>query len=275
MQAWLTRGVILFFIAFAPPAWSNDFKAVHGLNDPDIFEFHSSELDRPFNILVRLPMGYDPTKESMPTLYLLDGGHTFPMLASYYQYLAFGEEVPDIIIVGISYGADSFIEGNYRGSDFTAPAKSRVHYGGAPIFQTFLKDELLPHIEKKYRSDPEKRMIFGQSLGGQFVLYTAQTQPSLFWGHVASNPALHRNLDFFLKNRSPANKSSSLLFVASGTEDEQRFRVPAVQWMNHWRKVTDKPWQLKAVDLQSHGHFSAAPAAFRGGLTWFFRETGH
>lgn len=263
----------LFLFLFTAPIQANDFEATQGLNNPDVFSLRSTELERSFNILVRKPLGYDSNDESLPTIYLLDGGTTFPMLAAYYQYLAFGEELPDAIIVGISYGAFSVADGNFRGSDFTAPAESRAHYGGAGKFQTFLKNELLPHIEANYRSDPEKRIIFGQSLGGQFVLYTAQTQPNLFWGHVASNPALHRNLDFFTINRPATAQSNSLLFVSSGTHDEQRFRVPAVQWMEYWRGVSSKPWKLKTIDLQNHGHFSAAPAAFRQGLRWFFSES--
>lgn len=264
------RFVILLLLFLNSPVRSDDFKSLQGLNNPDVFSLHAPNLDRSFNILVRLPIGYETVKSPLPTLYLLDGGHTFPMLSAYYQYLAFGEEVPEMIIVGISYGADAFEDGNFRGSDFTAKAESRAHYGGAPMFQSFLKDELLPHIEEKYRSDSDKRMIFGQSLGGQFVLYTAQTQPSLFWGHIASNPALHRNLDFFLQSLSPVDKTNSLLFVSSATNDEQQFRVPAIKWMKHWQLASDKPWQLKTVDLSGHGHFSAAPAAFRQGVNWFF-----
>ncbi len=272
MASVMIRSIFLFFLFLGSPALSSDFKFLQGLNNPDMFQIAAPELGRSFNIYVRLPTGYNESKSLFPTMYLLDGGHIFPMLSTYYQYLAFGEEAPDMIIVGISYGADAFDDGNYRGTDFTAKAESRAHYGGASMFQTFLKDQLLPHIEKKYRSDPAKRMIFGQSIGGQFVLYTAQTRPSLFWGHIASNPALHRNLEFFLQNLSPKTKTDSLLFVSSGTEDDERFRVPAVRWMEHWKQAPDKPWRLKTIDLPGHSHFSAAPAAFRAGLKWFFSD---
>ncbi len=270
MPSIMIKGITLCFLFFAPPALSNDFKFLQGLNNPEMFQVDAPELGRSFNVFVRLPTGYTESTPLLPTMYLLDGGHTFPMLSTYYQYLAFGEEAPDMIIVGISYGADAFEDGNYRGSDFTAKAESRAHYGGAPQFQAFLKDELLPRIESTYRSNPEKRMIFGQSIGGQFVLYTAQTRPSLFWGHIASNPALHRNVDFFLQSLSPGNQTASLLYVSSGTKDDERFRLPAVRWMEHWQQQTDKPWRLKTVDLPGHSHFSAAPAAFRGGIKWFF-----
>lgn len=271
MRIALSKGFIILWLSiFALPSWPSDFKVFQGLNNPDVFQIKAAQLDRPFNIIVRVPQGYQSDGPPLPTLYLLDGGHTFPMLASYYQYLAFAEEAPDIIIVGISYGADAFQDGNFRGTDFTAKAVSRAHYGGAPKFQSFLKNDLMPYIEGNYNSDSSKRMIFGQSLGGQFVLYTAQTQPSLFWGHIASNPALHRNLNFFLQNNESSLKTDSFLFVSSGTEDNERFRVPALQWISHWQVQSNKPWQLKTDNLEGHGHFSAAPVAFRNAIRWFF-----
>ncbi len=254
--------------AAAEPA-AKDY--MHGLNGAFFHEFESAVVGRPFGIHVRLPENYEESR-LYPTIYLLDGGVLFPMLGGYYRYLNLAGDVPDMIVVGLAYPGNSFPKGNTRGGDFTAPAASASHYGGAPQFQSFLKDELLPYIEKKYRSDPAKRMIFGQSLGGQFVLYTAQTEPSLFWGHIASNPALHRNLEFFLQNLPTNNKTDPLLFVSSGTEDDARFRTPAMRWMEHWQQTADKPWQLKTIDLPGHNHFSAAPAAFREGLKWFFSD---
>ena len=109
----------------------------------------------------------------------------------------------------------------------------------------------------------------GQSLGGQFVLYTAQTRPDLFWGHIASNPALHRNLDFFLTTR-PASASQSKLFVASATGDSPQFREPALRWIEHWSRDDALPWQLQVVHLEGHSHMSAPPASFRQGLHWLF-----
>jgi predicted alpha/beta superfamily hydrolase len=107
-------------------------------------------------------------------------------------------------------------------------------------------------------------VVFGQSIGGQFVLYTALTRSALFWGHIASNLALHRNLPFFLERFSYAQETgSSKLFVSSGTLNDPQFREPAQKWIRHWNARTKKPWQLKTVDLEGHTHMSAPPAAFR------------
>ena len=81
-------------------------------------------------------------------VYLLDGGVTFPLLSAYYHYLLIGEELPELILVGISYGSDRFAEGNYRASDFTAPADDREWWGGAPRFQAMLEGELLGSLRR-------------------------------------------------------------------------------------------------------------------------------
>ncbi len=243
---------------------------LQGLNHPHYFKLEAPQAERSYHIYVRLPEDYANKDKRYPAVYLLDGGHTFGMLASYYRYLNFAEEVPDMIVVGISYGADGFQNGNFRGTDYTAPAQSREHYGGATSFQFFLKNNLIPRIEKQYRADSKRRIIFGQSLGGQFVLYTAQTDPSLFWGHIASNPALHRNLDVFLNQLSETGLPASYLFVANGSDDDERFSIPGNAWINHWNSVVEKPWHLKTVVLPGHGHFSAAPQSFRQGLRWLF-----
>jgi predicted alpha/beta superfamily hydrolase len=176
--------------------------------------------------------------------------------------------------VGISYGASTFEEGNYRSTDYTAPSTERAFWGGAAVFQQLLQDELLPMIENTYRANPQRRVIFGQSLGGQFVLFSALTKPELFFGHIASNPALHRNLPFFLEwqgqNEMPVNASH--VFVSSGVYDDARFREPSLKWMEHWQKTNAKPWLLETQTLAGQTHMSAAPEAFRQGLAWLFSD---
>lgn len=249
-----------------------DTRYLPAFGDSRYEHFRSTVIGRDFHIFVRLPDDYDQSADTQyPTIYLLDGGVQFPMLSTYHWYLGLADEVPDAIIVGISYGAIDFTDGNYRSTDFTAPAEDRDYWGGAAKFRRFLGDELIPHIESNYRARDDRRIIFGQSLGGQFVLYTALTEPDLFWGHIASNPALHRNLAFFLQRHS-SSRSASKVFVASGSLDEPRFRGPALEWMEHWSKIDDKPWQLGTMTLDGHTHLSAPPASFREGLAWLFAD---
>jgi predicted alpha/beta superfamily hydrolase len=259
-------------LVISVPAAAVDTQYMQGIGNTRYHHIESEIVGRGYHIYVKLPDDYDEAGETRyPTVYVLDGGALFPLFAAYYRYLNFGEEIPDSIIVGISYGSDSVEEGNFRSTDYSAPSEEREYWGGAGNFQGFLRDELIPFIEVRYRSRPDRRIVFGQSMGGQFVLYTALTQPDLFWGHIASNPALHRNLPFFLERHSYAQETGqSRLFVGSGTLDDPEFHEPAQEWIRHWNERTKKPWRFKTMNLEGQTHMSAPPASFRQGMRWLF-----
>ena len=263
----------LFLLAATSAAASVDTRYLYGLGDVRYHFVEAQEIGRGYHVYVMLPEGYDEDdNETFPTVYLLDGGALFPLMAAYSRYLNFAGEAPKAIYVGISYGSGDFRKGNNRSTDYTAKAEDRDYWGGAEPFQKFLAGQLLPLIEGTYRSQADRRIIFGQSIGGQFVLYTALTQPDLFWGHIASNPALHRNLPFFLQahSKQAADPTASRLFVSSSTHDEPRFREPALEWMTYWSARDNNPWQLKTVNLEGHSHMSAPPASYRQGMQWLF-----
>ena len=242
---------------------------MHGLGSVMRHEIESAKAEHRYDILVGLPRDYDEHVE-YPVVYILDGGTLLPMLRAYQRYLRLGEETPDVIMVGISYGSDDWQQGNNRSHDFTAPSEERDFWGGAGDFLAFLETELLPAIEKRYAADASRRILFGQSLGGQFVLYAAQTRPDVFWGHIASNPALHRNLDFFLQTMPGESAGTPRVFVSSGSDDNAVFREPALEWMQTWTSRAGVSWDLEAVTLAGHSHFSAPPAAYRAGMRWLF-----
>ncbi len=243
---------------------------LQGLGEVTHHAIESDTLGLTYHVLVSAPRDIAPGTK-LPTVYLLDGGVTFPVLAAYHGYLGHAQEAPQALVVGVSYGNDDWGTGNQRGRDFTAPAADREHYGGAANFAAFLEGHVLPLVEREYPSDPARRIVFGQSLGGQFVLFAAQTKLDLFWGHIASNPALHRNLDFFLEASPEASTGTTRrVFVSSGSDDNPRFRQPALRWIEHWTG-RDAPWQLETVTLDGENHFSALPTAYRQGMRWLFR----
>lgn len=265
--------LVVLCLVIVSPNVANTLKTDYltSLADTQYHKVDAKRLNRPFHIYVRLPDGHGTSQERYPTLYLLDGGITFPLLASYYRYLRYAEDVPKMILVGISYGSDNFEGGNYRGTDFTAPSKEAEYYGGAKAFTEFLANELTPMIEKEYQSDANRRLVFGQSLGGQYALYAAN-HSELFYGHIASNPALHRNLDFFLPDNVKKQKTEQRVFVSSGEQDYPEFREPALAWMKAWNETSKRPWNLKMMDLPNQNHFSAAPSAFRYGVRWLMAD---
>lgn len=267
--------ILLAVIASSAPVKALSIEGMQGIGDTRYHQVESNSIGQNYHVFVGLPKSYEKSRDrKYPTIYILDGGELYPLLSAYYRYLNLADEVPEAILVAISYGTDDWEKGNNRGHDYTAASTDRGHWGGAGDFQSFLSDELIPLVENKYRSRSDSRIVFGQSLGGQFVLYTAQTRPNLFWGHIASNPALHRNLPFFLEQHGQAESGArrSRLFLSSGSMDEPRFRIPALEWIRHWTAVESTPWDLKTMTLGGHSHFSAPPVAFRQGMIWLFAQ---
>ncbi|MEX0916431.1 MAG: alpha/beta hydrolase-fold protein, partial [Wenzhouxiangellaceae bacterium] len=246
----LVSAMLLAAIAISGNARADEWlNRLFGMGRPDTFTLASETLERDFHVYVRLPQGYHESDESWPVIYLLDGGILFPMLAPYHFMLAIDGVAPEAILVGISYGGLGFSNGNMRATDYTVASEEVDHYGGAPAFQSFLESQLLLLIDERYRTDPERRVIVGQSLGGQFVLYTALTRPELFSGHIAVNPALHRNLAFFRDYPSNATAERTRLFVGVATLDEPGFREPALEWIEEWTGHDESHVDLEVASL--------------------------
>jgi pimeloyl-ACP methyl ester carboxylesterase len=62
---------------------------------------------------------------------------------------------------------------------------------GAAQFQKYLAEELIPWVEQRYRTVPE-RVVFGHSLSASFVVHTLLNRPALFSGYIAVSAPLWR-----------------------------------------------------------------------------------
>lgn len=257
-------------LAVAAPAWAqvplDHLPALKG----GYFRIDSAEVGRPFHVYVRLPESYaERPHAKYPVVYVLDGDSLFPMLAPQHLFLTYDEGLPEAVIVGIAYGGfDPAV--NKRHVDFTAPAPGVApEAGGAPAFQRFLKTELLPRIEREYRADPDRRVLVGQSRGGSFVLYSAFTDPDLFWGRIASNPAMEPGRDRYFGAPAKATREDLGLVVVSGTRDRPKLRADFLEWAKAWHG-RDAPWAVKAVSVEGGTHAANIGDAYRAGMLWLF-----
>lgn len=237
----------------------------------DYFYIRSDEIGRGYHIHVRYPEGYDPAAErTWPTVYLTDGDSLFPILAANHLFLHYDDRLPEALVVGIAYGGfDPSV--NRRNIDFQSPGVGvEPSQAGAAAFQRFLKTDLIPLIERRYRSDPARRVLFGQSRGGAFVLYSAVTDPDLFWGRIASNPSLTPGIESLLEPAALSGQPDLGLVVVSGTRDRADLQAEAVRWLSEWEARPEKPWRLSGVRLDGGTHAADAPAAYRLGMNWLF-----
>lgn len=230
------------------------------------FALDSKSVGRRFHIFVKLPDSYGKEPARRYTVsYILDGDSLFPMLAPEHLFLNYDEGLPEAIIVGIAYGGFT-PDINKRDIDFR-PMLEDGSVGGAPKFLAMLESELLPRIDAAYRTDPERRTLFGQSRGGAFVLYAADQRPGLFHAFIASNPGREWNGHLHGFDRAPTSeRSGGMLIVASGTRDRAYLREGAIEWGKRVTMRTDLPWHAELVDIPGGTHAASVTRAYRAGM---------
>lgn len=157
------------------------------------FTMRSAVLDETRRINVYTPPGYATAAEArFPVLYLPDGGldEDFAHVAeAVHSGISWGILRP-LLVVGI--------ENTERRRDMTGEttvAKDREiapRVGGAAAFRRFLREELVPLVEARWRISGETA-IMGESLAGLFVLETFFVEPELFDAYVAIDPSVWWN----------------------------------------------------------------------------------
>lgn len=255
--------ILILLAAAAGPAQAQSVPLDHlPALSGDYFRHQSASLRRPFHIYVRLPADYSAQPDRIyPIVYLLDGDSLFPILAANHLFLTYDEQLPEAIVVGIAYGSfDPSI--NRRDVDFTLP--------GAAAFQSFLKTELIPLVERRYRADPARRILFGQARGGFFILYSAFTDPDLFWGRIASNLSSDPDRALFSGPPPAAVRTDLRLIIASGSRDRPGTRDRALEWAGAWERRADAPWAVRLVTIAGGTHTADSARAYRAGMLWLF-----
>lgn len=237
----------------------------------DYFLLSSKEVGRDYHVYVRLPDGYaEDEAQRYPVVYLLDGDSTFPMLAPLHLFMHYDDKVPEAIIVGIAYGGFQ-PDINKRDVDFRLTMEDGSE-GGASQFLSMLENELLPRIDQKFRTDPERRIIVGQSRGGSAVLQAAFLKPGLFWGHIASNPGreVDSRLLFGMDRDPPEKQQNGYLIVASGSRDRDYLRATAIEWRDRVASRDDLPWDTRFIDIEGGTHAANLGDAYRLGMKVMF-----
>jgi predicted alpha/beta superfamily hydrolase len=169
------------------------------ITEPD-HTITSKILGRDYQLYISFPKNYS-TKDtvSYPVLYVLDGEWVFPIIRGTRAILDSEKELEDLIIVSISDADFTFRYQDYTTSLSTSTdekvnkrsdvPKGGLISGGADKFLTSMKTEIVPFVDKNYKTNSD-RGIFGHSFGGLFAAYCLVNSDGYFTRFGISSPAL-------------------------------------------------------------------------------------
>ncbi len=257
---------------------------------PDAHEqvMHSRS-GREYRILVSSPAAPAPPN-GWPVVYVLDGNGWFTQFSQ--QARLKGGKRPDktgvlpAVVVGIGYPGGRAFDRDRRNWDFTPPAALREPNpkqwgatGGADELVSFLVDEVKPEIQRQFKVDTHREILFGHSLGGLFTLHAFFKHPQSFDDYVAASPSVWWNKQYVVRESEEfaaglgAEPMGQRLLITMGA-DELPYMVadPKALW-EQLAPVREKGVEIMLRELAEEDHLSAAPTAFSRLMKYFLKPT--
>jgi predicted alpha/beta superfamily hydrolase len=191
-------GLAIVLLSYTAVAESIDIGTVQHIESKILNE------DRTYKVY--LPEHYNDKRfpsQQYPVIYLLDGEKYFHVFSGIVKSMSKGlySQIPESIVVAI--------QNTNRSLDLT-PTKTEVPYpsGGAKNFESFIENELMPTINKKFRT-LDFNILVGHSFGGLFALNTLLNNSELFNAYIVIDPSLWWNDGLLVKNYN--ERSSAIM----------------------------------------------------------------
>ena len=187
---------------------------------------NSNLLSEDRTCLISLPESYYNASEmekKYPIIILLDGNTHFKTASGIVHFMSAdrlrNHQMPETIIIAI--------ENVDRERDFTITkikTKRPNTMGGGRNFLNFIEKELIPHIDKNYRTEADRTLI-GHSLGALLVINSYLDKNSIFDAFISIDPSLWWNEEM-MKSKVESISPKSLhkrLYIATANQGEANY----------------------------------------------------
>jgi len=249
----------------------------HTIPNSQLRVLPKSSTGRQYQLHISLPENYSKeTNKRYPVVFVTDGYWDFVKLDAIKGSLRYDKYVPEFIIVGLGYPGENLNYGELRNWEL-APVpfnNDTKNTGHAADFLNTLEAEIIPYVDREFRTDPAHRVLGGASLGGLFTLYAMYTKPELFSGYMAVTPAVAAGKEWLLGYEEAFVKSGRTpkgrLFVSMGGNEWPNFVASILRYNARVssRKHPDLAYQFKVIEGARHAGMQME--SYVRGLTFIF-----
>lgn len=236
---------------------------------------HSAVLGEDRSLQIYVPANYESAKASYPTLpvmYLLDGETHYTHVAALVDRLATNSRIPPMIVVAIDNTdrTRDLTPTHTNLSPLGKPDDNLATSGGSAKFFEFMRDELVPFVEGRYRAAPF-RILAGHSFGGLVVVESLLKNPATFQAYLAISPTLIWDNRVLLNNSGPIGRAGQFVWVSVGSEGAE-FRSAVGRFVAQLRSraAPGLAWNFKPYDNEAHSS-QVHPSVFDG-LNFIFAD---
>jgi predicted alpha/beta superfamily hydrolase len=213
---------------------------------------HSAVLNEDRSIYVLLPEGYTRSRSRYPVLYMLySEAADYHFSTGVVAGLSRIRLIPQMITVAFDLGD------GMRDLTPTESPDYGLKSGGAGKFLEYLKDEMIPFVEKNYRTSPE-RLFWSHSIGGLFGLYALLKEPDVFSAMLVSSPffVYDRGERYIIKHTKAFLESrkgqENFLYICVGNEPQLVSEIEVFLKMLEEVKPRGLTWKYVKMPEENH-----------------------
>jgi predicted alpha/beta superfamily hydrolase len=184
-----------------------------------VTQVSSPRLKENREITIGLPASYDKNPDKKyPLLVLLDGDYLFDPFQGALNYGNYWEDLPEVIIVGISQNKNNEREIDCAVDEATGlPAES-----GEKFFE-FISLGVIPYMQQKYRISPFK-MIAGHDTTAGFMNFYLYKEDPLFTGYISLSPGLAQDMETHIPERLAAITKPIFYYQSTADGDVRKMQ---------------------------------------------------
>lgn len=210
----------------------------------------SAILNQTRKLNIYLPDGYEAKDAKFPVIYVLDADGRDQHVVPTARFLFVNGKMPKAIIVGV-FNID-------RNHDFLPDSsQSASTGGGADKFAEFFKNELIPYINKNFKTE-SFNVLIGHSFGGVFAIHALLNDPDLFDAYIAIDPSFwYKNLMQVKSAKTEFTKTKNWnkpVFISgregSGMRD---MGITAMEEVLKSSAPKDMKWKIVSYADEDHG----------------------
>lgn len=237
----MKRNILLLFFIFTNAVFSQ--KVTDTIS--------SKRLNEDREITIGLPPSYEKHQnQKYPVLVLLDGDFLFDAFQGALSYGNYWDDLPEVIIVGISQNKN-----NEREADCALDAENGLPTEKGEAFFEFIGLELLPYIEKKYRTAPFK-MIAGLDTTAAFLNCYLYKDIPLFDAYISMSPELPTGMEEQIPERLAVIEKPIFYYHSSGDGDMKKMRNRIIALDEVAKKINKPTLSYRFDDFKGASHYS-------------------
>ena len=211
----------------------------------------SQKLNEDREITIGLPPSYDKnSNQKFPILLLLDGDFLFDPFQGALSYGYYWDDLPEVIIVGISQNKN-----NERETDCAVDEKTGLPVEKGEAFFEFIGMELIPYIQKKYRTAPFKMIAGLDTTAGFLNLYLYKDVP-FFDAYISMSPELPLGMEEQIPDRLAAIQKPIFYYHSSADGDVKKMRNRIIVLDAAANKIKKETLNYRFDDFKGASHYS-------------------